>query len=106
MRTRSRGKTFEIWLNARPQRMIRHRRRAAKDRQERADPTALAPVIEEADMTDTRPTQDSNAGPDDDPQDQDSLQQQARRETSKAEGEDPDEDRVQTSTAPLITNPD
>lgn len=106
MRTRSSGKTFGMWLNVSPQRMIRRRRRAAKDRLGRADPTALAPVLEEADMTDTRPTQDNNAGPDDDPQDHDSLQQQARRETSKAEGENPDEDREQPSTAPLISNPD
>ena len=56
-------------------------------------------------MTDTRPTQDNNAGPDDDPQDHDSLQQQARRKTSKAEGEDPDEDRA-PSTAPPISSPD
>lgn len=61
---------------------------------------------EETDMTDTRPSQDNNAGPNDDPQDHDSLQQQARRETSKAEGEYPDEDREQPSTAPPIANPD
>jgi len=57
-------------------------------------------------MTDTRSTQDNNAGPNDDPQDHDSLQQQARRETSKAEGEDPDEDQEQPSTAPPIAAPD
>ncbi len=57
-------------------------------------------------MTDTRPTQDNNAGPDDDTQDHDSLQRQVQRETSKAEGEDSDEDRAQPSTAPLISNPD
>ena len=59
-------------------------------------------------MTDTRPktgTQDNNAGPNDDPQDQDSLQSQARRETSKAEGEDPNEDRRSAMTPP-IANPD
>ncbi|HBY42564.1 hypothetical protein [Brevundimonas sp.] len=59
-------------------------------------------------MTDTRPktgTQDNNAGPNDDPQDQDSLQKQARHETSKAEGEDPDEGRL-PSTTPPIANPD
>lgn len=42
-------------------------------------------------MTDTRPktgAQVSNADPHDDPKDQDSLQKQARHETSKAEGED------------------
>lgn len=42
-------------------------------------------------MTDTRPktgAQVNSAGPNDDPQDQDSLQKQARHETSKAEGED------------------
>jgi len=41
-------------------------------------------------MSDTRPktgAQVSNADPNDDPQDQDSLQKQARDETSKAEGE-------------------
>ena len=57
-------------------------------------------------MTDTRPTQDNNAGLNDDPQDYDSLQQQARRETTKAQGEYPDEDWAQPSTAPLISNPD
>ena len=43
-------------------------------------------------MTDTRLTADApaNADPNDDPQDHDSLRSQARRETSKAEGEDPD----------------
>ncbi|WP_312063136.1 hypothetical protein [Brevundimonas sp.] len=59
-------------------------------------------------MTDTRPktgSQDNHAGPNDDPQDQDSLQKQARLETSKAEGEDPDEGR-QPSTTPPIANPD
>jgi len=42
-------------------------------------------------MTDTRPksgAQDNLPGPNDDPQDKDSLQKQARRETSMAEGED------------------
>ena len=42
-------------------------------------------------MTDARPktgAQVNNAGPNDDPKDQDSLQKQARRETSKADGED------------------
>lgn len=42
-------------------------------------------------MTDTRPktgAQEHKAGPNDDPQDIDSLQKQARLETSKAEGED------------------
>ncbi|MNL36600.1 hypothetical protein D3C87_1586870 [compost metagenome] len=42
-------------------------------------------------MTETRPkagAQVNDAGPNDDPKDQDSLQKQARRETSKAEGED------------------
>ena len=42
-------------------------------------------------MTDTRPktgAQENKAGPNDDPQDMDSLQKQARHETSKAEGED------------------
>jgi len=106
MRTRSSEKTFGIWLNVSPQRMIPRLRRAARDRQGRADPTALATVLEEADMTDARSTQDKNANPDDDPQDHDSLQRQARRETSKAEGEDPDEDRAQPSTAPPISSPD
>jgi len=35
----------------------------------------------------------------------DSLQKQARHETSKAEGEDADEDR-QPSTTPPVANPD
>ena len=42
-------------------------------------------------MTETRPkagAQVNDAGPNDDPKDQDSLQKQARRETSKADGED------------------
>lgn len=58
-------------------------------------------------MTDTRPktgTQ-ASAGPNDDPQDYDSLRSQARRETSKAEGEDPGEGRGPTITPP-IANPD
>lgn len=59
-------------------------------------------------MTDTRPktgAQENKAGPNDDPQDMDSLQKQARHETSKAEGEDADEDR-KPSTRPPIANPD
>lgn len=59
-------------------------------------------------MTDNRPRtvpQANNAGPSDDPQDQDSLQKQARLETSKAEGEDPDEGQPSTTTPP-VANPD
>lgn len=59
-------------------------------------------------MTDTRRktgAQENKAGPNDDPQDMDSLQKQARHETSKAEGEDPDEGRQPPATPP-IANPD
>jgi hypothetical protein len=58
-------------------------------------------------VTDTRPNESppADAGPNDDPQDHDSLQSQARRETSKAEGEDPNEDRRSAMTPP-IANPD
>lgn len=103
MRTPSNGRTSGTWLNVSPPSILR--RRGARERQAQADPTVLAPVLEEADVTDTRPTQDNNAGPDDDPQDHDSLQQHARRETSKAEGENPDQDRA-PSTAPPISSPD
>lgn len=58
-------------------------------------------------MTDTRPVAGTraDAGPNDDPQEHDSLRSQARRETSKAEGEDPDEGRRPSMTPP-IANPD
>lgn len=59
-------------------------------------------------MTDTGPktgAQENKTGPNDDPQDMDSLQKQARHETSKAEGEDADKDR-KPSTTPPVANPD
>lgn len=61
-------------------------------------------------MTDTQPIQDgaqnnqaNDAGASDDPQNRDSLQQQARKETSKAEGERSsfqDENGDQTDVSP------
>lgn len=95
--------TFGIRLSDSRARTIRPLPLAVKALPAQAGPTASGPAPE---MSDPRPTQDNNAGPNDDPQDHDSLQQQARRETSKAEGEDSEEDRERSSTASPIANPD
>ena len=57
-------------------------------------------------MTDKSSTQASKAGPIDDSQDNDSLQQRAKRETPEAVGDGPGEDREQPPTTPPIANPD
>ncbi len=61
-------------------------------------------------MTDTQPVQESakdlQNGSDPEEHDQDSLQEQARREKAEGEGDGFGEQRDRPSTAPPIANPD
>lgn len=111
MKTRNSASISAIKPSASQARKIRPQRPAVKARRELAVLTASAAQVEDDAMSDTRPNPENskalkdNGGPNDDPQDHDSLQAHARRETSKAEGEDPDEGR-RPSTSPPIANPD
>ncbi|WP_313005370.1 hypothetical protein [Brevundimonas sp.] len=59
-------------------------------------------------MTDVQPIQDGSEdlNRDEPGRGEDSLQEQARREAEKAEGDEPDEGRERPSTTPPIANPD